>query len=449
MKPGHIKFFDGLRITTEHMNHLQGSFHSGFQDIRQILGIGKVYYGFEVLPGDEQSVTIQPGLAFDYHKNRIACDETITLEVEFESDENTKYVCVKYEQVEDGLIEGQATLIWDSCSALLREDVPEPEENLIPIAKLVRSENGDGTFEIISLLAREQDKESEEAAIQDQQPGEAEKDSENGEVLEEEEDFGEAGTESASSASNEEESAAELTEGAASEPEHWSLQVRQGVMRLAAEPGSQDYLSTVVIQALTEKLISGGDSEQEELVFALAEREVALDFPISSLTCQTIISSTFSASQPEENEEPAPTGEEEEIPSPSRLEFRSTARGEATFTGATIPQFGVSMLQIASDGAGWWTSELTEQGIAHLPFNALLEGSRDVWDILQYLQLFVRIDRSDDQGFRIICNLLWKGEISEGIILKIRQYRFRFVWSTLIAWKALGELQQKIEKEDM
>ncbi len=436
MKPGHTNFFDGLRITTEHMNHLQGSFYSGLQDIREILGIGKVYYGFEVLPGDEQSVIIQPGLAFDYQKNRIVCDKPVNLEVEFGSDENTKYVCVKYEQVEDGLVEGQATLIWDSCSAILREDVPEPEENLIPIAKLVRSEDENGTFEIIRLLSGEQDEEPEEAASPDQQPGEAEEYSENGQVLEGEgvsieEESGEVSIESASSASNQEESTAELTEGFASEPEQWRLQVQQGVIRLAAEPGSQDYLSTAVAKALTEKLTSGGAVEQAELVFRLAEREVDLDFPISSLTCQTIISSTFSVSRPEENEEPASIEEE-------RLSFRSTAHGEATFGDAEIPQFGVSMLQTASDGSGWWTSELTEQGVAHLPFNALLEGARDVWDILQYLQLFARVDKSEDQGFKIICNLLWKGEISEEIALKIQNQGLRLRWEMFLAWKVLG-----------
>ena len=60
MRPGHIQVFDGLRITTEHVNHLQGAFHSALQDVREILGLGQVHAGLEVVKEGEQAITIQP-----------------------------------------------------------------------------------------------------------------------------------------------------------------------------------------------------------------------------------------------------------------------------------------------------------------------------------------------------------------------------------------------------
>lgn len=460
MRPGHIRVFDGLRITTEHMNHLQGSLHSAVQDIREILGLGKVYYGFEVVAEGDQAITVQPGLAFDFQKNRIVCDEPKTLEVAFEPEADTLYVCIKSEQVEDGQVEGQFTLIWDSCSVVLRATMPEPKENLIPIAKLIKA---NGAFEIISLIQGQgeepervasEEEESQEEGIETSADGEPSEEpatllkSEGaGETLTEREVSGKTGKAS----STEEESDVKVlpdSEISTLQPKPWRLRVQQGVVRLATDPGSENYLSTVVVEALTQKLISESRSHGEELLFTLAEREVVLDFPVSSLTCHTMISSTFTLTTAE-----APgTGTEEvgENPLSHNLEFRSTAQGEATFTDDAVSQVGLSTIQAypisGPGGMPWWTSELTELGIAHLPFSALLkfaenENPGNTWDILQHLQLLIRVDKTEGKGFKIICNLLWKGGISEEVILKIQTQRFPLTWEAVLAWKVLGELQ--------
>ena len=150
MRAGHIQVFDGLRMTTDHMNHLQGSIHSAIQDIREILGLGKIHAGFEVVKESDQAVTVQPGIAFDFQKNRIVCDEPQTVEVTFESEEETKFICAKYEQIEDGVVEGQPTLIWDSCSILLRNSPPTTEENLVNLAVLVWNQQQE-TFEVVDF----------------------------------------------------------------------------------------------------------------------------------------------------------------------------------------------------------------------------------------------------------------------------------------------------------
>ena len=142
MKPSQIRVFDGLRLTTDHVNHLQGAFASGCEDFRQILGLGKPQSGLEVSVQDDGSVTIQPGVAFDFQKNRLACDNPLQLPLNFGRQDQAKFVCLKYEQVEDGVVEGHPTMIWDSCSAVVRDSPPDPKENLVALAIIVRDAEG-------------------------------------------------------------------------------------------------------------------------------------------------------------------------------------------------------------------------------------------------------------------------------------------------------------------
>lgn len=137
MRPGHLNVFDGLRMTTEHMNYLQGSFHSALQDLRGILGLGIVHKGLEVVV-EGSAVTVQPGLAFDQQGNRIVLDMPVTVELNFPAGQDTKYVCVKYDQIEDGEVEGRFTLVWDSCAVVLLPELPEEADNVVPLARVDR-----------------------------------------------------------------------------------------------------------------------------------------------------------------------------------------------------------------------------------------------------------------------------------------------------------------------
>src|SRR6185295_9072305 len=153
MRPGHLNVFDGLRMTTEHMNYLQGSFHSAVEDLRGILGLGVVHQGLEVKV-EGNSVTVGPGLAFDFQGNRIALDQAVTVELNFAADETTKYVCVKYDQIEDGEVEGRFTLVWDSAGVELRPALPDVAENLVVIARLDRVD-GNGAVKVNQVSSEE------------------------------------------------------------------------------------------------------------------------------------------------------------------------------------------------------------------------------------------------------------------------------------------------------
>src|SRR5206468_10734561 len=151
MRPGQIRVFDGLRITTEHIEHFQGSIHSALQDIREILGLGKVYSGFEVERAGESSVLIRPGFAFDLQRNQVVSDEPKTLEITFDDSQDTLYVCVAYDQVATDPVEDKPTLVWDSCRFVTSPNPPSDKDNQIPIARLQRLLDESNDFDFLPL----------------------------------------------------------------------------------------------------------------------------------------------------------------------------------------------------------------------------------------------------------------------------------------------------------
>src|SRR5207247_4349632 len=115
---------------------------------REALGLGLVYRGCEVSVANN-AVTVQPGLAFDFQKSRLALDEPKTVTLDLADGETTRFVCLKYVRVETEKVENQFTLIFDSCSVVLSSAAPEPQGNLVPIARLTRG--ADGRVAIVPL----------------------------------------------------------------------------------------------------------------------------------------------------------------------------------------------------------------------------------------------------------------------------------------------------------
>jgi hypothetical protein len=153
MRPGHLRVFDGLRITTEHVEHLQGALHSAIQDIRGILGLGRVHEGLRAVVQQPDAILVEPGFAFDLEGNRIACDEPQTIEVSFAAAQETLFLCVEYQQVPTDEVEGKPVQIWDSCSLLLRPDLPAAADNQIPIARLQKRSDNEAGFDLHGVFA--------------------------------------------------------------------------------------------------------------------------------------------------------------------------------------------------------------------------------------------------------------------------------------------------------
>src|SRR5678815_4283762 len=77
---GRTQFVDGLRVTAEHLQHLQDRLRDGINDIRRTIGLGKIAWGLRVFTGTDQ-VTITPGVAFAASSARLAIDADRTLPI--------------------------------------------------------------------------------------------------------------------------------------------------------------------------------------------------------------------------------------------------------------------------------------------------------------------------------------------------------------------------------
>lgn len=464
MKPGHIRVFDGLRVTTEHIDHLQGSFHSAIEDIRSVIGLDQVFSGFGVVKEGDNAIIVRPGLAFDAAKNRIVCDDPKTLDVSFETGEEQKFVCVKYQQIEDGFVEERPTLIWDACSLLIRTSQPDPNENLVVVAILARQDDGDA-FEIITPLSSNEKQEdkaiNEDAENEEKATKQRTEDREGNEPVakpiitngtqDSREDNPEIfdNTDLVEVPSSDEIASAESSGRsellAATSPQA-RLQVMQGILRLEGNQ-QEAYLGTLVLESLKQQSESGSNSgRDEQLRFMLDEKEIALDFVPTSLTFQTIIDATFKSI-----DNPALAGavpEEETGTAESDLTFQTTAQGEATFNESDVSQFGMSTVRahssVESGNSHLCSSDLTEKGIALVKFSAFFEapendGSSMISEILQHVELLVTVDERLGRGFSMSCKLFWIGGATKELIENIERQSVRFMWKSVVAWKAMGD----------
>ena len=75
-------FVDGLRVTAQHLNHLERSAQQAVGDLRRVLGLAHVGYGLRIeVAEDGQSATLTPGLAFTAGGHRLSLDEGATLTI--------------------------------------------------------------------------------------------------------------------------------------------------------------------------------------------------------------------------------------------------------------------------------------------------------------------------------------------------------------------------------
>jgi hypothetical protein len=75
-------FLDGLRVTAQHLNHLEESAQQAVGDLRRVLGLAHIGYGFRIQVADDgQSATLSPGLGFTASGARVTLDEGAALTI--------------------------------------------------------------------------------------------------------------------------------------------------------------------------------------------------------------------------------------------------------------------------------------------------------------------------------------------------------------------------------
>jgi hypothetical protein len=433
MKPSQIRVFDGLRISTDHVNHLQDAVASGFEDFRLILGLGRAQTGLAVTVVDDGTVTIQPGVAFDQQKNRVACDDPLTLKVTFGAQDTMKFVCLKYVQIDDSAVEGHPTMIWDSCSALVRDTYPDPTENLVTLAKITRSEDGKmhvcaphernacpcgrdwaGSLAPASPAAAVVGSIPAPVVTSDVVPADAlpaDPPPEPAPVVE--------------AAGGNASPAAPAALPVAPNP----VQSRQGVIQLASDSSAASYLRLVVAPALRAKF----GSDAIDLSFSLGQIELTPDISATSFTTHSVLSGGLLF--PAVDTSPQ-----------TQFAFDCVSQGEATASESGLAQFAASSFTVrpvpAPPGTVWPAAALTGRGLLEFPFAnwaAAPDGSRPPLsnDVLAGLALVARLTPKA-QGFVFDLGLLWNGKVSDDSLKVLETLDIQLTWQINFGWKAVG-----------
>ncbi len=428
MRPAQIRVFDGLRITTDHVNHLQGALSSGFEDLREILGLGRPQTGLAVSIADDGTATIQTGTAFDEQKNRVACDTPLTVKVLFGDKDTCKFICLKYEQVEDTAVEGHPTMIWDSCSALVRDTWPDPKENLVTVAKVEKGADGKlhvhpaherRDYHAVSSMPVPPSAAANVPTVPPPDPATAASVAETSppEPV-------------ATPSTPPEPSTAAPVTPAAPDAGPGGVKFQQGVLQLASDPAAASFLRMVAAPALRAKISSG----PMDLSFTLSQAQVVPEIAVASFSTQCVLSGdlTFPAA-------------DAQSPQP-RFAFECMSNGEATSVSTGLIQFAAGSIYMrpmpATPGTVWPTTVFAGGALGEFPFakwSDAPDASRPPLpaDVLAGLSLLAQLAPAA-QGFVLVVKLSWSGTVSDASLKVLETQDIPFAWQVSLGWKAVG-----------
>src|SRR6267142_2423032 len=77
---GRTQFLDGLRVTADHMQHMQDRLREAVVDLRRTVGLGRIAWGLHVETNDG-AVSIQPGVAFAPSGVRLNIDAAASVNI--------------------------------------------------------------------------------------------------------------------------------------------------------------------------------------------------------------------------------------------------------------------------------------------------------------------------------------------------------------------------------
>lgn len=137
---GRVKFLDGMRVTIEHMEHLQALWLSAAVQLRKAIGTGKVSYGLKVEPAPGNKVRVGSGLAFDRKGRPLALEEEREVALDF-GISKTLYLALVYAQRSGVIVSGVPTLVFNEVKIETRTAAPPYTDDAVVFAEL---RGGDG-----------------------------------------------------------------------------------------------------------------------------------------------------------------------------------------------------------------------------------------------------------------------------------------------------------------
>jgi len=134
------QFVDGLRVTADHLIHLQDRLREGILDLRRSVGLGRIAWGFRVQAGESAgAVTLAPGVAFSPSGVRLAVDSALTLGVPEGPGPFRAVLRASNSDREALRVDAVPTLILLTTTATIEPQAgPDPGQDALVIATLTR-----------------------------------------------------------------------------------------------------------------------------------------------------------------------------------------------------------------------------------------------------------------------------------------------------------------------
>jgi hypothetical protein len=134
---GRTRYADGLRITSEHLEHGQALSLDGDLRLREALGTGRVAFGCRVVPLAPDRVRVEPGFAVDGLGRPLAIEAPMELELPAA---DARHVVLAHRLRGDTFFKGTPTRYFDEVVAELRDGGPSWPDGAVSCAIVTRGE---------------------------------------------------------------------------------------------------------------------------------------------------------------------------------------------------------------------------------------------------------------------------------------------------------------------
>ena len=125
---GRTRFQAGMRVSREHLDHLQDTLLDAVRHVRESAGVGRVIFGLQVaVEGDV--ATVGPGAAVDRSARLLSSPDTVKVTVS-----GSCYLVVRHRLRSQGLVRGVPTLLFDD--AVIEARAERPEDDAVVFARV-------------------------------------------------------------------------------------------------------------------------------------------------------------------------------------------------------------------------------------------------------------------------------------------------------------------------
>jgi len=131
---GKVNFFDGMRVSRGHLDHLQNLLLSAAVQGRGAVGAG-VVCGLEVVAAEARKVQVKPGLAFDNQGRGVLLKTPQEIDLSA-TGAGTVYMAIKHTLSASGVVGGVSTILSDGVEVIVKVAPPPFDDGSVVFARL-------------------------------------------------------------------------------------------------------------------------------------------------------------------------------------------------------------------------------------------------------------------------------------------------------------------------